>query len=301
MFEVNHIQKESENYVEVKHSTEKIYAKIDLNLGGSLQELILDGETVISSQETVAYEVSYASSILFPFVNRIENGQYHFDEKLYQLDINKVEENNALHGLVYNKTFDLLNVAKSENAAIVNLQYKDEGDFAGFPFKYELNLEYGFSINSVELKIEVKNFDNRAYPFTLGWHPYFVSSNLSESYLSVNCHRKILVNSQLIPTHEEEVEIFDNSKIKDLELDDCFLMDGEQLQFKTPDYHLNFTFSKTNNYVQIYIPPNRKTIAIEPQTGAANSFNNHRGLKLLQPNESFESYWKVDVKSIATA
>ncbi|MEZ4793797.1 MAG: aldose 1-epimerase [Gelidibacter sp.] len=301
MFEVNHIQKELENYLEVKHSTEKVYAKIDLNLGGSLQELILDGATVISSQETVAYEVSYASSILFPFVNRIENGRYNFDEKLYQLDINKVEENNALHGLVYNKTFDLLNISNSENDAKVILHYTDEGNNSGFPFKYEMNLEYGFSLNSVELKIEVKNCGNRAFPFTLGWHPYFVSSNLSESHLSVNCHRKILVNSQLIPTHEEDVEIFDNSKIKDLELDDCFLMDGEQLQFKTPDYHLNFTFSKTNNYVQIYIPPNRKTIAIEPQSGASNSFNDPRGLKLLQPNEVFESYWKVDVKSIATA
>ncbi|MCK7589062.1 aldose 1-epimerase [Subsaxibacter sp. CAU 1640] len=301
MFEVNHIQKESGNYVEVKHSTEKVYAKIDLNLGGSLQELILDGATVISSQETVAYEVSYASSILFPFVNRIENGQYHFNGKSYQLDINKVEENNALHGLVYNKPFDLVHSFGYKNDAVVHVRHIENGNNAGFPFKYILTASYIFKESSVEMIVDIKNMDNRAFPFTLGWHPYFVSSNLSESYLSLNCHRKILVNSQLIPTHEEEVEIFDNSKIKDLELDNCFLMDGEQLQFKTPDYHLNFTFSKTNNYVQIYIPPNRKTIAIEPQSGAANSFNDPRGLKLLQPNERFESYWKVDVKSNATA
>lgn len=299
MLTINHIKNESKSskYIEVGDASKKMYAKIDMNLGGSLQELILNGNTVISSKETLPYEESYASAILFPFANRIENGQYKFNNQSYQLSINKVEENNALHGLVYNKPFEFLRYNTDKEGATVHLRFMETGECLGFPFKYCITLTYIFKLESIELIVEVKNLDTFSFPFTVGWHPYFVSSNLHNSFLNLECSKRILVNKQGIPMSEECVTFPNELQVKDQEFDDCFILNNNCLGFKTPDYNMDFSFSSDTKYLQIYTPNNRKTIAIEPQTGAANSFNDHRGLKILHPQELYEVRWKIQAQT----
>ena len=297
MFEARHIKNKTSNYVEVKNPDKQAYAKIDLDLGGSLQELILDGQTIISSRETLPYEESYASAILFPFANRMENGKYDYDGKTYQLQINKPEENNAIHGLVYDKPFEVVHISCNKNESAIHVRYVENGEPLGFPFKYMLTASYTLSKNSIELMVEVKNMDEFSFPFTIGWHPYFASSNLSECILNIECSKKILVNAQRIPTHETPVEFPKNLPIGNKELDDCFILNTKELCFKTAEYKLKFSFSPNENYLQLYIPPNRRTIAIEPQSGAANNFNDHRGLKILHPHELFETRWKIEVNA----
>ena len=41
------------------------------------------------------------------------------------------------------------------------------------------------------------------------------------------------------------------------------------------------------NYLVVYIPPDRKSIAIEPISSNINSFNNGEGLIILKPEEEF--------------
>lgn len=294
MFEVKHIKDKGSNFIEVVKA-DLVYAKIDLRLGGSLQELILNAKTIISSKETVSYEESYASAILFPFANRIENGAFLFNDKSYQLHINKPEENNAIHGLVYNKAFDLVHFAAYKNEAVVHVRYIEKGEPLGFPFRYVITLSYLFRRDSVELIVEIKNLDRFSFPFTIGWHPYFVSSDIDNSFLNLDCTKKLSVNKQRIPIKEEHIKIPVDLQIKDMNLDDCFMLNNNKLTFKTPDYKMDFSFSTDENYLQLYIPPNRKTIAIEPQTGSANNFNDNRGLKILHPQELFEVRWKINI------
>jgi aldose 1-epimerase len=68
------------------------------------------------------------------------------------------------------------------------------------------------------------------------------------------------------------------------------------VELKTPEYHLDFSFSSEENYLQLYTPNDRKSIAIEPQTAPANSFNTKVGLKILQPNERYQLSWKLNLK-----
>lgn len=49
------------------------------------------------------------------------------------------------------------------------------------------------------------------------------------------------------------------------------------------------------NYLQLYIPPDRNSIAIEPMTCNIDAFNNHNGLITLQPKESFDAKYGVRV------
>ena len=105
MYILNEIKKD---YLELKDSKGEIKAVICLSEGGRLDQLMVDAIDIIKPTNSSTYNVNYASAVLFPFANRIKDGAYTFEESSYQLDCNESERNNAIHGLVYNKNFELV-------------------------------------------------------------------------------------------------------------------------------------------------------------------------------------------------
>jgi aldose 1-epimerase len=54
--------------------------------------------------------------------------------------------------------------------------------------------------------------------------------------------------------------------------------------------------NQTYNYLQIYTPADRKTIAIEPMTCAADSLNNGLGLWIVAPKSACKAKYGVRMK-----
>ena len=83
MCNIKHIKDSTINldYIEIEDSEKICYAKIHLNLGASLQELLLNKHHIIKDLSPLTYDSTYASSILFPCANRIEDGVYKFGGK----------------------------------------------------------------------------------------------------------------------------------------------------------------------------------------------------------------------------
>ena len=63
-------------------------------------------------------------------------------------------------------------------------------------------------------------------------------------------------------------------------------------------FRLTITPDKNYPILQIYIPPQRQSIAIENLSGAPDNFNNGMGLLLLAPGDvkTFSTSYKADVK-----
>jgi len=270
------------------------YAKLNLNNGGSLQELNLQNSVIIKELRSLPYSDTFASSILFPFASRIKNGEYRFLNKTYRLPINELEKQNALHGLVYDKYFEVIAQSTSEHFAKVTLEYQQTDQIEGFPFEFSLQLTYVLTRNNITLEIKVMNLSNESFPFSLGWHPYFYSSNLKNSSLSVNSSRKITFDDNLIAVNEEAYEGPREIIIEDEKFDDCFVLRDNMVGFKTPDYELSMQTSSKENYLQVYTINEANVIAIEPLTAAPNSFNNNKGLQILAPYKSYSVSWIVD-------
>ncbi len=298
MFIINHIQdqEKSVNYLELKNSDASSYAKIDLILGGSLQELKLLDKTIISNKNMPPYHQAYMSSILFPFANRIEDGTYNFNDITFKLHKNESSGHNAIHGLVHDKAFQLIEQDISEKYASVLVSYTETNPDLGFPFKYSISLKYVLSKDALELKVEIKNKDQKAFPFGLGWHPYFKTDDLQNTYLNINSSKKLLVNDKMIPIGEVNHDWNGFVKIEEKAFDDCFILNDKKVELKTPEYQFGFHFSTNENYLQIYTPNDRKSIAIEPQTAPANSFNSKIGLQVLMPEEIYNLNWKINLK-----
>jgi aldose 1-epimerase len=161
LFIVKRIVKSDHNqeYLELYSPNKDSYAKIYLTQGGSLQVLTLNGHEVIKDMSPMTYKDTYASAILFPFANRIKDGRYEFEGNTYQFDINEPDNNNALHGLVYNKTFEVIREDATETSASVKLVYHENNTNKGFPYTYAIYLEYVLTESTLDLNVEIKNTD----------------------------------------------------------------------------------------------------------------------------------------------
>ena len=65
---------------------------------------------------------SHKSAKLSPFVCRIKEGKYHFDNKEYEFQ-NKFPDGSAIHGLLVKKSFEIVDDVATETSASVTLKY----------------------------------------------------------------------------------------------------------------------------------------------------------------------------------
>jgi aldose 1-epimerase len=288
-YQINH----NKTTLEITNSKNNNFAKISLNQGASLQELKIANHTLIKDLSPLEYKNSFASSILFPFANRINDGVYTFKKQTYKFSVNELQNNNALHGLVFNKKFKVITTACTEHSASAKLLYTEDKESAGFPYTYSIELEYILNETNLDLKVKVTNTDTKEFPFTLGWHPYFVSEDLSESYLSFKSSKKLIFNDRMITIGTTTNPDASKIKLKNKQLDDCWELDETPVSFVTPNYNLSINSTEKQSFLQAYTPPVKNVIAIEPTTGISDSFNNEIGLKTLHPADTYEVKWSL--------
>lgn len=89
-------------------------------------------------------------------------------------------------------------------------------------------------------------------PLTYGWHPYFLSDNLFNSSLDFNSSKKIVLGERNITTGVEDFELNDVFNIEYKQLDDCWILDANEVIFNTPKYQLQIASSTDNNFLQAY-------------------------------------------------
>ena len=294
MFKIKKTAADKEHFITLHNADHSVYAEVSLHEGARLKTLVFSGVPVIQEEGTIAYEDSYASSLLFPFANRIAGGKYNFKGVNYQFYCNENGGKNALHGLVYDKPFELVSHAVSESRVVVTLGYQAAEPSKGFPFCYDFSVSYTLTATTLAVEVFLSNIDTKEFPFTLGWHPYFYTSDLERSFLHFESSHKIkfdadLITDTLIPCEEMMPFI-----VADKQLDASFVLKTNTVVFTTPEYKLELKTNTQENYLQLYTPENRKEIAIEPMTGISDSFNNGRGLQILKSGERYTVKWTLD-------
>jgi len=271
--------------------------------GACITRLIINGVDILDgleSYEMLQHNHRFRSSWLFPWANRIKDGRYSFQAKNYQLPINEVKRHNALHGFAYEQVFGLENVGLSEKVATAHLNWSYDGRFSGYPFPFSISIYYEFSVEEgLKTTYEVSNRGEHDMPWVAGWHPYFRFEGQAD-----NWHLQLpaikhwhQVDEQMIPTGQTETFArFEKlSRIGETMLDHCLEVSIGEAEAKailvneTQEHTLQMwqeTGFTKYNFLQVYIPPDRKSIALEPMSANVNAFNNGDGLVVLQPGES---------------
>ncbi|GGF65382.1 aldose 1-epimerase [Wenyingzhuangia marina] len=296
MYKINKLQENGLNYIEIVEDDYISSAKICLDRGGALETLTLNRQSVIVDLHPLDYKNTYASSILFPFANRIKDGKYTYKDVKYQFDCNEVNNNNALHGLVYNKSFVVVDSEISDEDASVTMVYTASTRNKAFPYLFTIALKFTLTDNSLDLHVEVDNNDINSFPFTIGWHPYFLSDDLYNSTLNFTVAKTIEFDERMITKNVIEGELEMPIEIKDQQLDNCYALSDGKVVFNTPKYKMTIDTSGDENFFQMYTPPKENVIALEPVTGVSDSFNNKLGLQELKAADKYEINWTVTVE-----
>ncbi|MDO3694176.1 aldose 1-epimerase [Wenyingzhuangia sp. chi5] len=296
MYKINKLQENGLNYIEIVGNDHISSAKICLDRGGALETLTLNNQPVIVDLHPLEYKNTYASSILFPFANRIKDGKYTYKGVDYKFDCNEANNNNALHGLVYNKSFVVVDSEISDEDASVTMVYTASTRNKAFPYLYTIALKFTLTANSVDLNVEVDNNDINSFPFTIGWHPYFLSDDLYNSTINLSTIKTIEFDERMITKNVIEEKATMPIEIKDQQLDNCYALGDSKVMFNTPKYKMTIDASGDENFFQMYTPPKKNVIALEPVTGISDSFNNKLGLKELKAADKYEINWTVTVE-----
>lgn len=296
VYTINKTQANGLSYLEIESPNSISKAKICLDRGAALESLSLKSKNIIADLAPLEYKNTYASSILFPFANRIKDGKYIYKNQEFQFDCNEGNLNNALHGLVYNKTFELVGSDASEHGATVVLKYHETEKAAGFPYLYTLTLTFTLREADFMLDISVENNDTNDFPYTLGWHPYFVCEDLSKSSLNFDSSKTVQFDDRMITKEVVSGDVTMPFEIKHQQLDNCYALNNGKVIFNTPGYKMTLESSAEENYFQMYTPPVANTIALEPVTGISDSFNNKLGLLELKAGTKNEVNWKITLE-----
>jgi aldose 1-epimerase len=265
--------------------------------GAHLREVIINGQSIIdgyASKEELEANYYGKSDFLAPFPNRIKEGKYIFEGKTYQFPINHPP--NAIHGFVRKKPFEVQITKTTLKSAQIILRHTYKGESSAFPFPFELEVSFTMKeANGFEMSMQIKNTGTCNMPAGLGWHPYFrIAPKVDMVQLQAPNLQLVDLDQYLIPTgtYSAYSDFKTLSPIGSKTPDNCFLLENngkkEHVTLKSALGTLNYwqeTGRNKYNYLILFVPPFRTSIAIEPMTCSTDAFNNGNGLVVLKPQQ----------------
>jgi aldose 1-epimerase len=277
-------------------------------LAASLRRLVLDGVESVESHSAEVLPPMGSGLVLVPWPNRIADARWQLNEKKQQLDITEPATGNAIHGLLRNTAYRL--TASSDSAITLAATVFPQH---GYPFLLDTSVKYELGDDGLTVTHTLVNRGADAAPVAVGAHPYLRvgAVPVDELVLTVDAATQFEVDARSIPTAEVSLDgsPFDlrgGRRVGDLAIDHGFggvsLIAGRSSHSLTaPDGSRTELWGDENfGFVQVFTPNNfpRESgpgyaVAIEPMTAPANAFNSGRGLRWLEPAESWNVSWGI--------
>lgn len=265
-------------------------------------ENVLDGYTTPEELEAAKWG---KSALLFPFPNRLDQGRYEWLGRSYQFPLNNSATENAIHGFVREEAFevDFIFLAKDHASILCSYTYEGQRDY--YPFPFTLELEFMIHDNGVfTLEVAVRNLHDQAIPVGFGWHPYFRLTDRADNHrMQLPACHKIEINERMIPTGARSAfpDFLRKKSIGEVFLDNCFSVDRSggsyQMALEKEGRVLSVKASARQfPYFQVFTPPHRESVALEPMSCNVNALNNHEGLVALAPDQEWKAKVEVAIR-----
>ena len=276
-------------------------------VGAALMALTLSGNKVIEQVAAGRPEL-YAGVVMAPWSGRIADGKWiDADGKERSLEINEPARNNALHGLVYNKVFEVNKQTESSVELVITISPSD-----GYPHSLRLAVSYDLDEGELYSSFAVKNLSETSAPFSIGFHPYISTAWADGPLMLQSTAQSVLqLNENMIAIGKNSVseaskDLRSGKALSELKLDDDFT----DLEFVRGIATTRLITSSGTGceiwqedifkHVVIYTPEDFptesgsiKAIAIEPSSSAVNAFNTKEDLLLLSPGETRSGSWGI--------
>ena len=276
-------------------------------LGASLRHR---GEELLGRIDDLAGAAAAGSAagipLLHPWANRLEGPQYRAAGKEVTLDLSSpllhVDSNGLpIHGVPWSRLrWDV--VDERADRLCARLDWRRSELLALFPFEHRLEMTVSVDEAGVTIQTTLLAGENGAVPVSFGFHPYFRIPGVARPAwrLELPEMRRLQLDERGVPTGVDERFAAFAGPLEDLTFDDGFTALPESPSFVLAGggRRLAVTFVAGYPYAQVFAPRGTDAVAFEPMTAPTNALASGRGLRLVAPQKTFRSAFRVDVQDV---
>jgi len=241
----------------------------------------------------------FACYPLVPYSNRIAQSALAFDERTHPLARNFGDHPHAIHGVGWQRAWTL--EAQEPARARIALDHVLDGD-AALAWPWAFRATQAFVLTPVAdgamltLTLTIRNTDSRAFPFGLGWHPFFPRDESSE--LGFVAQGVWQTDATCLPTMHVTVPPdwrFDPPRaIGATTVDNVFTGWGGDAEIRWPrtGHRALIEADRSCSHLVVFVPPGTDHFAVEPVTHMTDAFNRaargepDTGTRYLRPGEA---------------
>lgn len=161
---------------------------------------------------------SLAGFPLVPFSNRLAGGSFKWAGKTICLRLNRAGEPHALHGIGWQRAWDL--TRQASDSLVMELVHGGDPDW---PWPFNARQEIALSARGLTITLTARNTADEAVPLAIGYHPYF---ERRAARLALTAQRFWHADADNLPLRAEvPAGAFDLSDGRDVEnraIDNCY-------------------------------------------------------------------------------
>ena len=250
----------------------------------------------------------FACYPLIPFSNRIANAALHWLGARYPLPHYLAGHPHAIHGNGWQRAWTAVERARRR----VTLELVHDADGARaleWPFPYRARQTFALEENALTLTHAIENTGANAFPFGLGWHPFFPRT--SATLLQFDAASVWQTDATQLPTRREAVPAAWNFSaprpIGDTTLDHCFAgwRPPAGVRWLERGLAVSIEADAACGHLVVYVPRAADYLAIEPVTHMTDAFNRasageaDTGTRVLAPGETFSCTMRLSVSAFS--
>ena len=266
------------------------------------------GAELLRRVEDLASAASRGSSagipLLHPWANRLASARYRAAGRDVSLDprsplLHLDEHGLPMHGVPWSR-LEWEVVDSTRERLVARLDWDREELLAIFPFPHRLELAAILGAAGLTLETTLAAGAAGPVPVSFGFHPYFGIPGLARAgwRLAGPEMQRIVLDGRGIPIGKEEHFAAFDAPLGGRDLDDGFALPGERGSFTLTGggRRISVDFLEGFRYAQLFAPLGRDFVALEPMTAPANALVSGRGLRLVEPGESFRATFRIRVE-----
>jgi aldose 1-epimerase len=257
----------------------------------------------------------YACYPLVPYSNRIANARLVWNGREYALERNFGDHPHSIHGVGWQREWRV--DTRDNDSALLTLDYSSPAE-AGAPtpvaWPWPFRAVQSFELSSTDkyaqllMRLTLTNTGDVAFPFGLGWHPFFprtASAELAFAAGGVWETDPTKLPTRLIAIPPEWR--FDPPRhVGASAIDNVFTDWTGSATLTDTQRRIAVTLDadRACRFVVVYVPEDRDYLAVEPVTHMTDAFNRSAqgeavtGTRIVRPGEAFSTTMRLSVRPL---
>jgi aldose 1-epimerase len=250
---------------------------------------------------------------LVPYSNRIASACLHWAGNTFELARNFGEHPNSIHGLGWQRAWQVIEHRATHLRLRLVHAAQTGAERADWPWAFAAEQAFSLAARQggivLTATMTIASHAREAFPFGLGWHPYFPCDGatllgLHATSVWRNDATQLPVACVPVPA---EWRFDPAAPIDGVALDQVF--DGwtgtATLEQPQQRLHVRLDADHACRHVVVYAPPGRGFVAVEPVTHRTDAFNQcaagapDTGTRVLAPGQSFSCTMRLTVHPLA--